>query len=72
MTQWRGIKVGGLYKRNESAVAVVVGIEPHATNTTVVWATLLEGGECRRVMSMGHLFGPSIVNFDNSVYKVVA
>lgn len=72
MTQWNGIKTGGLYKRNESDVAVVVGIEPHATNGTVVYATLLEGGERRRVMSMGHVFGPGITVFGNAVYEAVA
>jgi len=72
MTEWNDVKVGELYKRvDESATALVVGFEPHVTNTRVVWVTLLEEGEHKRVMTMGYLYGPVVVTFGNTLYKKV-
>jgi len=74
MTEWNDVKVGELYKRvDESSVALVIGFEPHAGSDRVAWVTLLEGGQLRRVMTMGYAYGPDTVSFGYAgLYKAVA
>lgn len=81
MTQWNGIKVGGLYKMTSHAYAVVSARAPMAMVVSIercedigLWATvtLLEEGELRREGTWGHVYSRGVCNFGNGKYKVVA
>jgi len=82
MTEWNGIKVGGLYKMTSHAyayraarapMAMVVSIERCEDIASWATVTLLEEGELRREGTRGHSneWDASECSFGNGYYKEV-
>ena len=80
MTEWNGIKVGGLYKRlttlagEDSGVhALVVGFEPPepGPRKRIVRVILLEEGKVRSAKTIGWRADDGTYNFGHALYKEV-